>query len=329
VDITELAAGPSLGVAFPGAAAATMNPTFGWAQRKLDATWGALTGEADVDWTPDPSLLAYFKYSRGYKSGGWSTYTLGPLPEVGPEFVDAFELGAKKTLGSTLVANGDVFYYNYYGEQVPLTIVNNIGQLVPILYNIPLVHNYGLELWGTWKPTPSLSLNLSYSYLSAKIIKSACVEDTVDPLAILPGANTNCPVGSPAGAQNIDGQTIPGATPNKIALNAIYTWTFDPGKLALSGSVIWKDNTYDAVFNRYYSLQPQYTQVNLLLAWSGANNHYNINLFVNNLFNTTGYDGAGGLLLGQGYYGKAENIITDPLLTAPRTFGIQLQYRWK
>ncbi|HTX50204.1 MAG TPA: TonB-dependent receptor, partial [Caulobacteraceae bacterium] len=107
LDITNLAAAPSLGVAFPGAGPATLNPTFGWAQRKLDATWGALTGEADVDWTPDPSLLAYFKYSRGYKSGGWSTYTLGPLPEVGPEFVDAFELGVKKTVSSTLVANGD------------------------------------------------------------------------------------------------------------------------------------------------------------------------------------------------------------------------------
>ncbi|HTX48719.1 MAG TPA: hypothetical protein VME40_04940 [Caulobacteraceae bacterium] len=148
-------------------------------------------------------------------------------------------------------------------------------------------------------------------------------------MAILPGANTNCPAGSPAGSQNIEGQTIPGATPNKVSLNAIYTWHFDPGKLALSGSIIWKDNTYDSVFNRYYSLQPQYTQVNVLLGWTGANNRYNINLFCNNLFNTTGYDGAGGLLLGEGYYGKTENIITDPLLTAPRTFGLQLQYRWQ
>ena len=327
LDITALAAGPSLGNAFPGAGAATINSTYGWAQRTLGATWGAVTGEADVDWTPDPSLLVYGKYSRGYKSGGWSTYTLGPLPEVGPEFVDAFEMGVKKTVSSTLVANGDVFYYNYYGEQVPLTIVNNIGQLVPILYNVPLVHNYGVELWGTWKPTPELSINLSYSYLSAKVIKSACVQDTVDPDAILAGANTNCPAGSPAGSQNIVGQTIPGAAPNKIALNAIYTWSFDPGKLALSGSVIWKDNTYDSIFNRYYSLQPQYTQVNLLLAWSGANKHYNINVFCNNVFNTTGYDGAGGELLA--HTATTEDIITQPLLTAPRTFGLQLQYRWQ
>jgi iron complex outermembrane receptor protein len=193
-----------------------------------------------------------------------------------------------------------------------------------------LVHNYGLELWGTWKPTPELSFNVSYSYLSAKVIKSACVEDTVDPTASLPGANTQgCTQNSATLVQNIVGQTIPGATPNKVSVNAIYTWSFDPGKLSLSGSVIWKDNTYDSIFNRYYSLQPQYTQVNLLLAWAGANKHYNINLFCNNLFNTLGYDGAGGLLLGDGYYGKSENIISDPLLTAPRTFGLQLQYRWQ
>jgi hypothetical protein len=197
------------------------------------------------------------------------------------------------------------------------------------------VHNYGLELWGTWRPTPALSINLSYSYLSAKIIKSSCLEDTVDPLAILPGATTHgctetaTDVTAGTLVQNVNGAQVPGATPNKVALNAIYTWTFDPGKLALSGSVIWKDNTYDAVFNRPWSLQPQYTQVNLLLAWSGANKRYNINLFCNNLFNTTGYDGAAGILLASSKAAQTEDIIDTPALTAPRTFGIQLQYRWQ
>ena len=87
--------------------------------------------------------------------------------------------------------NGDVFYYNYYNEQVPLSVVNtNTGQIVPILYNVPLAHNYGVELWGTWRPIDPLTISLSYSYLSAKVANSACVEDTVDPQAIQPGANT-------------------------------------------------------------------------------------------------------------------------------------------
>src|SRR6185437_2195949 len=182
LDITSLAAcqakaAPLCETAYPGAGPTIINPISGNAERHLGATWGAVTGQAILDWTPSPDTLVYAKYSRGYKSGGWSTYTLAPNPEVGPEFVDAFEIGAKQQFGKTLTANGDIFYYNYYGEQVPLSVVNTVtGQIVPILYNIPQARNYGLELWGTWRPIDPLTLSLSYSYLSAKITKSACVQ---------------------------------------------------------------------------------------------------------------------------------------------------------
>jgi iron complex outermembrane recepter protein len=313
---------------YPGAGATTVNPVTGNAQRTLGATWAAVTGEANVDWTPDPSFLGYFKYSRGYKSGGWSTYTLAPTPEVGSEFVDAFELGAKKTIGRTWTLNGDVFYYNYDGEQVPLSVVNQATQqIVPILYNVPLAHNYGVELWGTWRPIDPLAISLSYSYLSAKVAQSACVQDTTDPQAIQPGANTKgCTV---AGAQNIVGQTIPGATPNKVSLNGLYTFTFDPGKLTLSGTFVWRDGTYDSVFNRWYTFQPASTQVNIRATWTGADNRYNIILFCDNLFDSTAYDGAAGGLLASNTVARTEDIQFAPFLNAPRTFGIQFQYRWK
>ena len=333
VDITSLAVGGELGTSYPGAGPTSINPQTGYAQRTLAATWGAVTGEADIDWTPDRTFLAYAKYSRGYKSGGWSTYTLGALPEVNPEYVDAFEVGAKKTIGSAWTINADVFYYNYYGEQVPLSVVNSIGQIVPILYNVPLVHDYGAEIWGNWHPVEPLLFTLSYSYLHATVTQSACVEDTTDPQAIQPGSNKSGCVETPADlangtlVQNIKGQEIPAAVPNKVSFNTVYTWNFEPGKLSLSGSVIWKDATYDSVFNRPYNLQPPYSQVNLLLNWQDAKDRYNIIVFCNNLFNALGYDGAAGVLLAN--TPGSETILRSPFLTAPRTFGIQLQYRWQ
>ncbi len=227
-----------------------------------------------------------------------------------------------------LTVNGDVFYYNYYGEQVPSSVVNAIGQIVPILYNVPLVHTYGVELWGTWRPIDPLALSLSYSYLNAKIAKAACLEDTTDPLAQQPGANPDhCPFIGVAQTQNVVGQYIPGATPNKIAFNALYTIPFDPGKLTLSASVIWRDGTYDDIFNRPYTFQPQNTQVNLRATWTGAGNRYNIIAFVNNVGNTNAYDGNGGGLLGT--FGGKEDIVQYPALNEPRFFGIQLQVRWQ
>jgi iron complex outermembrane receptor protein len=338
LDITALAAcvntkaGQPCEPAYQGAGPTSINPITGNAQRKIGFTWGAVTGDADIDWTPNSSTLVYAKYSRGYKSGGWSTYTIGPSPYVGSEFVDAFEVGAKKTFGREWTLNGDVFYYNYTGEQVPTANINSVGQVVPILYNIPKVQNYGVELWGTWRPIDPLAISLSYSYLSAKIKDATCLEDTVDPNATQPGANiAGCkqsPISGQPMVQSIIGNTVPGATPNKVSLNALYTFNFDPGKLTLSGTFIWRDGTYDDIFNRWYTFQPASTQVNVRATWTGADNRYNVILFCNNLFDTTAYDGAAGINLGAGA-GAAEHILSAPFLNAPRTFGIQLQYRWQ
>ena len=124
---------------------------------------------------------------------------------------------------------------------------------------------------------------------------------------------------------------IPGAVPNKVSFNTVYTWTVPDGKLSLSGSIIWKDATYDAVFNRPYNLQPPYDQVNLLLNFADAQGRFNVIVFADNIFNSIGYDGSAGALLGTTGTGATakEDILTSPFLTAPRTFGIQLQYRWK
>jgi iron complex outermembrane receptor protein len=331
LDFTPLAVATELAKAYPGAGKAFLNAATGNAERDLNATWSAVTGEATLDWTPNPSTLAYFKYARGYKSGGFSTYTIGPDPETTPEYVDSFEVGAKKTFGSRITLNGAAFYYNYYNDQVPLTIIQSTGAgggttLVPVLFNVPLVHSYGVELEGVWRPIDPLTLSLNYSYLNATIADAGgCILDSVDPQAIQAGANTQgCTV---AGTQNIKGQQLPESPPNKISFNALYTFKFDPGDLTLSGSVIWKDVTYDAVFNRPYDKQSPYSLVNLRATWASANGRYNVIAFIDNVFDTTGFDGALGTLLAQS--AGAEDIISGYSLTAPRTFGIQFQYRFK
>lgn len=327
IDLTAAAVAPG---AYPGTGTAYLNTATGNWQRSLGAAWNAVTGEADLDWTPDPSTLAYFRYSRGYKSGGFSTYTIGADPETKPEFVDSFEIGGKKTFGSTFTLNGAAFYYHYTDDQVPLTVQNAQGLLVPILYNLPLVHTYGVELEGVWRPIDHLVLRLDYAFLSAKIAADGgCIEDTVDPLATEPGANTaGCTqkAGSGVVLQNINGQTLPEAPRNKISFNALYTIPFQPGNLTFSASVIWKDVTYDDVFNRPFSLQPPYTLANLRAIWSDAKGRYNIIVYCNNVFNTVGYDGALGTLLLQG---PPEDIISSYDLTPPRTYGVEFEYRFK
>jgi iron complex outermembrane receptor protein len=334
VDLSQTAVGANATTASPGTGLATLNTTTGNWQRSIGANWSAVTGEADIDWTPDPSTLAYFRYSRGYKSGGFSTYTIGANPETQPEYVDSFEIGGKKTFGSVFTLNGAAFYYNYANDQVPLTVQNSSGLLVPVLYNIPTVHTYGVELEGVWRPFDALTLRLNYAFLSAKIANAGgCIEDTVDPLANQPGANTTGCVQNPATptvlVQNITGQTLPEAPRNKISFNALYTLNFDPGRLSLSGTVIWKDVTYDDVFNRAYTLQSPYTLVNLRATWTDAKNRFSVIVFCNNVFNHQGFDGAAGTLLLPAAVGTPEDIATGYGLTAPRTFGVELEARFR
>lgn len=193
------------------------------------------------------------------------------------------------------------------------------------------MRDYGFEFSGNWRATDDLAFNLTYSYLSATIANTLCVEDTADPLALAPGANTSgCKqTSATAVVQNIKGQTIPSATPNKVSFNTLYTLHFDPGNLTLSGTFVWKDGTYYAVFNRPYNFAPNYALVNLRLTWSDAKDRYNVILFANNVFNSLGYDGALGTLMVAEQAGVQPDILSTPALTAPREYGIQFQYRFK
>ena len=336
VDVTRAAAAASLASAFPGASKAFINAATGFAERDLDASWGAVTGDATLTWTPDQSTLAYLKYARGYKSGGFSTDTIGVSPETLPEYVDSYELGAKKEFGRNLTINGAFFYYNYYDDQVPLTVTQD-SLLVPELFNLPLVHDYGLELEGIWRPIDPLTISLEYSYLNTSIANAGgCLENVEDPLAGEAGARTTgctetaADIAGSTLVQNIKGNELPEAPPNKITANALYTFTLPTGKLTVSGTVIWKDTTYASVFNVQEFRQDPYSQVNLRATYASGDGHYNIIAFVDNLFNTEGFDAADPALLNTPTLASPSADVLDGFsLTPPRTFGIQFQYRWQ
>jgi iron complex outermembrane receptor protein len=330
VDITSFLAnnGP-----YPGTGTGAINPTTGVDTRTLDASWSAVTGTAGVEWQPDTDTLAYLKYSRGYKTGGFNSGILAPSPETQPEFVDAYEFGLKKTFGHSFQANLAAFYYNYQNDQIPLAVQPAIGAATTFVFNVPSVHTYGVELETIWRPIDPLTLSVNYAFLSAKIASTGgiCFADTNDPQATQPGANTKgCPV---AGAgqsqgQNTTGETIPQAARNKVSVNALYKINFEPGSLTLSGSYIWKDGEYSSIFNRPYNYASPYSQVNLRATWTDARNRFTVIAFVDNVFNTIGTDGTSGFIVSPP--GVNPTLVDKFIsLTAPRTFGMEIQLKFR
>ncbi|MGZ6038323.1 MAG: TonB-dependent receptor [Phenylobacterium sp.] len=342
IDVTSIATAASLNTAFPGAGPTTINAATGYAQRSLDATWSAVTGGVNVDWTPDRDTLVYAKYDRGYKAGGFTTFTIAANPETNKETVDAFELGFKKTINQQFTVNGAAFYYDYKNDQIPLSVQNAQGLISSALFNLPSVHISGVELEGTWHPTDNFVLSAQYSHLNAELNNAGgCIEDTVDPAASQPGANTTGCQAAVFGAagtittpatQNLKGQKLPEAPPNKFSANALYTWNFDPGKLILSASYIWKDETYGSLFNRPYSKAPSYDIANFRATFKDAKGRYDLIAYVDNAFDRQGYDRQTGSLLraaGVPTAGTPEAIIENLGLIAPRTYGVEVRYRFQ
>jgi iron complex outermembrane receptor protein len=337
LDLTPLAVSPVnpvTGKPYPGTNAGYYNNATGYEVRNVGGVWSAVTGEATLTWQPDSETLTYAKYSRGYKTGGFNVGTIAADPETAPEYVDSIEGGVKKSFGSKFQFNGAAFFYNYQNDQQPLNVQNaSSGTTTAIIYNIPSVHTYGVELEATWHPIEPLVINAQYSYLSAKVANTGglCFENTLDPLAILPGSKTaGCSAAAEAGSiklVNLVGSTLPESPPNKVSLNALYTLTFDPGKLVLSASYVWKDKTYGVIFNNPQNLAPAYSQVNVRAEWDDAKDRYNLSFFVDNLFNTTGYDVVEGYNLAPA--GSAYDIYTSKSLTFPITFGGELQFRFR
>jgi iron complex outermembrane recepter protein len=326
-DITGVATNCS-GQSYRGTGPCTINATTGAAQTSLDAHWDAVTGVAGVSWTPATDILGYAKYSRGYKAGGFNSGINAVDPETSAETVDSFEIGYKETFGRTFQANVATFYYIYKNDQQPLGELDAATNVVnTIIVNIPKVHTYGAELETIWNPITDLDILLSYAYLHATISSTngVCYQDAADPLAFAPGANTSgCTAGT--GLQNLVGSTLPASPRNKVALSAIYTLHFNPGSLAFTGAYIWRDQTYDSVFNRSYNLAPSYSLVNLRGTWTDSANRYSVILYANNVFNKIGQDAQ----LGLPVTAAGANQVIDPLVsyTPPRVYGLELRYRF-
>lgn len=332
LDITSVAIAGA--VPLPGQALApgvvappTVDASTGKARRELAGSWNATTGTLGIQWAPDSDTLAFARYSRGYKAGGFNAGGISITPETDPEKVDAFEFGLKRTFNNSLQANLAVFHYSYEGLQIPLTVTTPAGANLTEFFNLDDATSYGLELETIWRATDALQLMFSYGYSHSEVEKACCFIDGADPLALQPGAQPVGPAVAGAQPQSLKGSRLPQTPEHKVALNASYRFNFDAGELVLSGSYVWKDETYQGIFNRSYNLAPAYDQVDLRAVWTSADDSYRIIGYVKNVFDEEGYDGASGVMF-TSPPAPANTVSQTYGLTPPRTVGVQFQYRF-
>jgi iron complex outermembrane receptor protein len=126
-------------------------------------------------------------------------------------------------------------------------------------------------------------------------------------------------------AVDITGNKLPQAPEQKVAINASYTFDWDPGSLTLGATYLYRSKSYANVFTREYNMAPSWDQVDLRAYWQPNGGKYTVIAYVKNLFDTEGYAAA---VAGSQRNAPLLQGAQTLELTPPRIFGMELQYRF-
>lgn len=161
---------------------------FDWVQRDLEFLFGAPilggTGSAQASdsWdatTPTLSfryhinddIMMYATYSRGFKSGGYNVDSGVPEQQAAgfdPEFLDNYELGIKSSwLNRRLTVNASAYAMTWEDIQIRADDPNTPASFDPRIDNAGEAHSNGVELEVRALVSDRLSLSLMGNYMDA------------------------------------------------------------------------------------------------------------------------------------------------------------------
>jgi iron complex outermembrane receptor protein len=127
------------------------------------------TPTAGLQYRFTPQLMTYFSYSKGFKTGGWTTRLTAPLPpgspaqSFGPETDQTYEVGLKSEwFERQLLVNAAAFYSQYNGIQLTYQILTS-----PVTQNAGNADIKGFELQTEALAGRYLSFTTNVGYMDA------------------------------------------------------------------------------------------------------------------------------------------------------------------
>jgi iron complex outermembrane receptor protein len=207
---------------------------------------------------PDSDVMIYGSWSKGYKTGGWTTRYSTPqtfVSSFNPEKATTYELGLKSTLlNRHLQINAAVFLTNYNGIQLNYQVGGS-----PTIANVGDGRIKGAELEVVAQPVRGLTLNLAVGYTDAYYTRlDPAVAVTSGPSALQAGAVVGSPLPkTPKWKVNFSPRyEVPLANGGRVTLLADYTYISSqtnnvertlvlnrPGVSILNASVAYRDPT--------------------------------------------------------------------------------------
>lgn len=189
--------------------------------------------------------------------------------------------------------------------------------------------------------------NAAYGQVATATRTTNCAADIyTSPYAVVNAAGATTatslspdPNGGYQRGQDLNGNQLPNASKNKVAINVNYKWQLASSSLTGSISYIWRDESYGSIFNRSYTRSPSWDQIDARIAWSPDGNKLSVILYGKNLADRIGYEGGAGAgrlagsiqnnpLLGQITNNVSQGVSSAYPLTPPRTFGVEVHYKF-
>ena len=225
-------------------------------------TWSAPTYGVNFTYNMTEDILAFWKYTRGWKSGHFNASVITipgqddpviPTNVAQPETIDSVEFGIDADLvGGAIHANVAAFYYRYDNYQVFLLQSQNGSAPQLEILNANTAQTYGIEAdvklrpFDFWPSVPEAIQNLTFSanfaWLESEFLDFSTNRVSFlpsDPLAPNPEINI--------ASQTVDftGNRLPN-TP-KFKLSATAEWAIDLGAFGVVTpryDITWTDDIF-------------------------------------------------------------------------------------
>ena len=129
----------------------------------------APSGDVDLSYSFTPDEVAYVRFARGYKAGGFQSDIISPPfnPAGGlsfkPEYLNDYEIGLKsQLLDNRLTANLSAYYYDFSNKQEEI----NTGVSF-VVSNAASATSRGLEAQLDWQPIDGFDLFANGGFIDA------------------------------------------------------------------------------------------------------------------------------------------------------------------
>jgi len=181
--------------------------------------WKKPTWLIGAEFKPNEDLMLFAKWARGYRQGSINSNNLG-LELVGPEEVDTFEVGAKKTFRGAVPGYFNItgHYNNFRDQQLAVNSVvapafqGRVSPAQPIV-NAGKSRIWGIEVDASVRPFQGFRIDVGYAYLNTKLISITPPLVPIFFSSLLPASEV--------------GEALALAPKNRVTVSASYTLPLD------------------------------------------------------------------------------------------------------